>query len=118
MLSGLNGVLFGGQPEAVEAHRVQYIEAFQAFVARVNIGGDVPQRMPYVQARTRRIREHIQNIVLGFGNIFHNPVGVVFFPKLLPFPLNFAVIILAHSAKRLMLMEIRAPSRRHKWAQN
>ena len=59
MRAGLDRVLLGGQPERVEAQRVQHIAAGHPVVAGVDVGGDVAERMPDVQALARRVREHV-----------------------------------------------------------
>ena len=53
MLPGLDGILLGRQAKCVPAHRVQDVEAAQAFVASEDVGGRVAFRMPDVQARRR-----------------------------------------------------------------
>ena len=65
MRAGLHGVLLCGQPEGVEAHRVQDVVAVHPVIARVHIGGDEAQRVTDVQPRTRRIREHVLDEQLG-----------------------------------------------------
>ena len=59
MGAGLHGVLLGGQPERVEAQRVQHVAAVHPEVAGVDVGGDVAQRVPDVQSLARRVREHV-----------------------------------------------------------
>ena len=41
VLSGLDGILLGGESIGVIAHGVEHIEAVEAFVARENVAGDV-----------------------------------------------------------------------------
>ena len=65
VLAGLAGVLLGRQPERVEAHRVQHVEAAHPLEADVHVGGDVAQRMAHVQPRPRRVREHVHDEQLG-----------------------------------------------------
>ena len=67
MLAGLDGVLLGGQAERVPAHRMQYVEAARAAVAGEDVRGGVAFRMPDVQTRAARIREHVQDVKLGLG---------------------------------------------------
>ena len=57
--AGLHGVLLGRQPERVEPQRVQHVAARHPEVAGVHVGGDVAERVPDVQALTRRVREHV-----------------------------------------------------------
>ena len=59
MRAGLNGVLLGWQAERVEAQRVQHIAARHPEVPGVDVGGDIAERVPDVQALARGIREHV-----------------------------------------------------------
>ena len=93
VLSRLYGVLFGGQPVSVVTHRVQHVETFEAFEAGVDIRSDISEGVSYVQSGTRRIGKHIQHIEFGFLTVFRNPIGVVIFPILLPFLLDFSEIV-------------------------
>ena len=68
MRAGLNRVLLGGQPEGVEAQGMQHIAARHPVIARVDVGGDVAQRVPDVQALTRRVREHVLHEHLVHGH--------------------------------------------------
>ena len=63
VLTGLDGVLLGGQAERIVAHRVQDVVALHAAVARERIGRDVTQRVTHVQALTRGVGEHVENEV-------------------------------------------------------
>ena len=65
--AGLHGVLLGGQAEGVEAQGVQDVVAGHALVAGEDVGGDVAQRVADVQARTRGVREHVHDELLGLG---------------------------------------------------
>ncbi len=66
--AGLDRVLLGGQPERVEAQRVQHIAARHPVVPGVDVGRDVAQRVPDVQSLARRIREHVldEHLVGGY----------------------------------------------------
>ena len=87
MCTCLNRILFSRQTKRIVAHRIQNIEAFEPLETGINIRRNVSQRMPDVQARTRRIREHIQNIELGFRATVRHFIRLVLCPKL--FPLRF-----------------------------
>ena len=52
VLSGLNGILFGGKAVGIIAHGVKDVESFQAFVACVDVGGDVAERMTDMKSRS------------------------------------------------------------------
>ena len=76
VLAGLDGVLLRRKAKAVVPHRVKDVEALVALVPGVDVGGDVSERVPHVQARTGRVGEHVQHVVLGFGSVFGHLVGV------------------------------------------
>ena len=48
MLSGLDGILFGGQSVRVVTHRMEHVEALQSLVSCINIRSDVSERMTYM----------------------------------------------------------------------
>ncbi len=62
--AGLHGVLLGGQPERVEAHRVQHVVAGHPQVAAQHVGADEAQRVPDVQPGAGRVREHVHQVEL------------------------------------------------------
>ena len=66
--AGLHGVLLGGQPEGVEPQRVQHITAVHPVVARVDVGGDVAQRVPDVESVAGWIGEHVLHEQLVGGH--------------------------------------------------
>ena len=61
MLAGLHRVLLGREPEGVHAHRVQDIPPVHAHEPREDVGADVPERVPDVQARAAGVREHVEH---------------------------------------------------------
>ncbi len=60
--AGLHRVLLGGQPERVEAHRVQHVEPGLALVPGVAVGADVAQRVADVQTGAGRVGEHVLHV--------------------------------------------------------
>ena len=62
--AGLHRVLLGGQPEGVEAHRVQHVVAGHPQVAAQDVRADEAQRVPDVQPRARGVGEHVQQVDL------------------------------------------------------
>ena len=64
VLAGLHGVLLGRQAERVIPQRVQHIAPTHPLEAAVDVGRDVAQRVPDVQARTARVREHVEDVEL------------------------------------------------------
>ena len=103
VLARLDGVLLGGQAEGVVSHRVQDVEALEPLVARVDVRGDVAQRVPDVQARSRRIGEHVQHIEFGPRGVRFHLVGLVRPPAALPFGLDLLEIVLHISSKDFVL---------------
>jgi hypothetical protein len=75
---------------------MEYIESLQKFEARDNVGGDVSQWMPYVEACPRGIGKHVQGIEFGTVRIYRCFKGSLFLPILLPFLLNFPKVVLRH----------------------
>ncbi len=71
VLAGLHGELLGGQPEGVEAHRVQHVAPGHPLVAGVHVGADEPERVADVQAVVRRVREHVEDeqLLAGRGQL-------------------------------------------------
>jgi hypothetical protein len=61
MLSGLDGILLRGQAEGVVAQAVQDVLAGHPVVPGEDIGGDVAQRVPDVQARATGVGEHVED---------------------------------------------------------
>ena len=65
VLAGVDRVLLGGQPEGVEAERVQHVMPGHAQVPAEHVGADVPQRMADVQPDAAGIGEEVQQVELG-----------------------------------------------------
>ena len=67
MGTGLRRIQLGRQPEGVEAHGVQHVAPGHPLVAGEDIGADVAQRVPDVQATAGRVGEHVlhEQLVLG-----------------------------------------------------
>ena len=61
VLTVLDGVLLGRQAERVVAHRVQHVVAAHPHEAGEDVGADVAERVADVQARPRRVREHVEH---------------------------------------------------------
>ncbi len=59
MGTGLNRILLGGQAERVETQGVQNIASRHPEEARVDVGRDIAQRVPDVQALTGGVGEHV-----------------------------------------------------------
>ena len=65
--SGLNRILLSRQTKSVIAQGVQHVFAQQAVKPGEHIRGDIPQRVTHVQARARRVREHVLHEEFVFG---------------------------------------------------
>ena len=94
VLTRLDRILLGGKAEGVVAHRVKHIEAFQTLVAGKDVACDVSQRMPDMQARTRRVREHVQHVELGLVAFFRDLIRPLGAPSFLPFALYLLKIVI------------------------
>ena len=94
MSTGFHGVLFRGQTESVPAHGVQDIEAAHAFVATGDIGRGVSFGVSHMETCARRIREHVQNIIFGFGGEVDSTESVIAFPVILPLLFDRGKIVL------------------------
>ena len=95
MLTVLDRELLGGQPERVEAHRVQHVVARHPLEAGEHVGADETERVTDVQSGARRVREHVEHEQLlspGGGDLgigqraggVRRLEGVVLVPPVLP----------------------------------
>ncbi len=101
MLPRFYRVLFCRQTKRIVSHRVEDIKTLMAFVSRIDITGDIPQWVTYVQARSGWIREHIQYVILGFITAIICFKRFVVGPVLLPLLLYFSEMIFAHLLSNL-----------------
>src|SRR6266481_5583004 len=62
MLPSFDCVLLSGQAKGVPAHRVQDVQAAQAFIAGNDVGGRVAFGMTNVQPGPARVRKHIEHV--------------------------------------------------------
>ena len=65
----LNRVLLCWKAERVPTHWMEHIEALELLVATDDVGRRVALRMSDVEARTRRIREHVEAIELRLRGV-------------------------------------------------
>ncbi len=96
MRARFDRVLLGGEPERVPAHRVQDVEALHPLVAAEDVRRRVALGVPHVEARARRIREHVKAVELRPVAAVLRPEGLVLQPELLPLLLDGRKIIVAH----------------------
>ena len=94
VLTCLYGILLGRQAIGIVAHRVEHVEALLALEARVDIAGDVSQRMSHMQSGTARVGEHVEHVVLFLRCILGHLVGFLFHPARLPLLLNLSEIVI------------------------
>ena len=85
MYTRLYRIVFGGQSEAVEAHRLEYVEALHFFEARVAVAQCVIVPMPYMELCAARIRKHFQHVMLARGVVFVEFVQSGLLPDFVPF---------------------------------
>ena len=85
MDSRFYGVIFRGQTERVEAHRLKHFETLHFFEPCVRIGGSVIVPVPHVQFCAGRVGEHFQNVPFFIGVLFIERVFLVLLPTRLPF---------------------------------
>ena len=64
---------------------MQHVKAFEPLVARKYIAGDITQGMTHMQARSTRIREHIQHVTLRFIAVVIYLIYLIRLPPVLPF---------------------------------
>ena len=94
MLSCLDGILLGGQSVGIIAHGVEHVKALLTLETRIDIAGNITQRMAHMQSRTAGIGEHVEHIKLLFAVVFGHLIGFLFHPSLLPFLLNVSEIVI------------------------
>ena len=84
---------------------MQDIEALHALVATVDIAGDIPLRVPDVQAIATWIRKHVEDVTLGSGSVEtlfagrEGSEGLFVQPTLAPFLLETAIVVVAGSLR-------------------
>ena len=88
MGAGLDGVLLGRQTERVPAHRVKDVETAHPGVARDDVGRRVPLGVPDMQARPRRIGEHVEDVLLRATGVTGRNERLVLVPVRLPLRLE------------------------------
>ena len=92
----LDGVLLGGEAEGVPSHRMEHVEALHALVAAEDVGRRVALGVADVQARARRVREHVQTVELRLAVPRLGPERLVLEPVFLPLLLDGGEIVVAH----------------------
>jgi hypothetical protein len=90
------GATLGRKAEAVPAHHAQHVEAHHALGTRDDIGRRVALRVADVEAVTRRIREHVEHVVLRPGAIRRGQERLFLVPVLLPLLIDRLVVEARH----------------------
>ena len=86
-------VLLRGQAEGVPAHRVEHVEALHARVARDDVGRRVALGVAHVEARARRVREHVEDVFLPAAGRARRREDAELGPAALPARLDLGVIV-------------------------
>ena len=90
--AGLHGMLFRRKPEGVPSHGMQNIVAPHSPVTGYNISRGVTLEMPDMEAGTRRVGKHIEDVFLGLLRSglsrLSRPKAIRLSPRFLPGGLN------------------------------
>jgi len=78
-----DGGVLGRLAEGVESHGMQDAETLQDLVTGHNVADGIIAHMPHVDT-PRRIRKHLQDVILRLGLIRDGPVELFLGPNLLP----------------------------------
>mmetsp|Transcript_16194 Transcript_16194/g.38513 ORF Transcript_16194/g.38513 Transcript_16194/m.38513 type:complete len:277 (-) Transcript_16194:215-1045(-) len=87
-------VLLGRKAEGVPAHGMQHVEVLHPPVPSHDVRSGVAFRVTHVQARARRVREHVQHVLLLLALAPARGEGVLRLPVLLPLGLHRRVVVL------------------------
>ena len=93
----VDGVLFGRQAEAVEAHRVHHRFAAHPLEAADDVGGRVTFGMADVQAVAAGVRKHVEHVHFRAGRQPRRGERAVLFPITLPLRLDDGGVVAGHS---------------------
>jgi hypothetical protein len=93
MLAGLDRILFSREAESIITHRVEHIESVKPLVPGIDVRGDIPEWMAYMQPGARWVGKHVEDIIFRFGRINVHFESPVFLPVRLPPGFNFSECI-------------------------
>lgn len=93
VLTGLDGILLGGEAVSVITHRVKHVKTLLALKASIDIAGYIAEGMTDMQPGTRRIGEHIEDIELRTRGILMYLIDMILAPELLPALFDFLVVV-------------------------
>ena len=95
----LDGGVLGGQAKGVKADGVQHVKAAHTGLTGHGIADGVVARVAHVQV-ARRIREHLEHVLLGLGGVGVDGKEVLVVPRLHPPGLNGLRVV----SRNLVLM--------------
>src|SRR5262249_52300676 len=72
-------------------------------IAREDVGRGVALRMPNVEPRPRRVREHVEDVTLRAARLAHRPERLLLLPNPLPARLDLGVVV----ARVVLLVGVR-----------
>ncbi len=93
VLTSLDGILLCWQTIGVISHGVQHVISVESLVAGIDVAGDIAQRMAHVQTSSRWIGEHVEHVEFLLVFILRHLVGLVLYPHLVPFLLDFSEVV-------------------------
>ena len=100
MAVALDGSVLGGQAERVPAHGMKHVEAAHLVVAGGHVADRIVAHMAHMDV-AGRIREHLQDVLLGLVGVFLDMVDVGVFPCLLQTRFNLVRIVFLHTLPSL-----------------
>ena len=96
----LDGRVLSRQAERVPTHGMQHVEATHLGIAGDDVADRVVAHMAHMDV-ARRVREHLEHVLLGLGVIFGDLVQVGIFPSLLPTRFDLVRVVLFHRPSSL-----------------
>ena len=97
MLTRLDRMLLGRQPERVPPHRVQHVMPGRNLVAGDHVAHRVVPHMPDMDA-ARRIGEHLEDVILRLVACPGRAERARLFPGLLPFRFDALGVVAGHGS--------------------
>ena len=93
VLSGLDGILFGGESVGIVAHGVEHVVALRALVARIDVRGDVAQGVAHMESGAGGVGEHVEHVELLLVGVSLYVVCLFRGPFLLPLLFDFSEVV-------------------------
>ena len=69
MLTGLDGILLGGETKSVPAHGMEDVAPAESLVPRDNVRGRITFRVSHVQTGAARVGKHVEHVEFWLGGI-------------------------------------------------